>query len=217
MGPFLSNKGSNRSQITVVSNEEIISDDSQVAETMNNYFEKAVKSLNITENQYHLSSTSSSNDGPIETAIKKFNCHPSIIAINRNFTIASYFNFVKVNPSNIDEEISKLNTNKAGIKSDIPSKLLKDISDISSQHLSNIWNREIIENKVFSGNLKKANICPIFKKIEHLLKIIGQLVYYQMCQRFLNEFYKPNYFLTWKNFFRLFYVAIEKVITHKGP
>ena len=63
---------------------------------MNIYFEKAVKSLNITENRYHLSSTSNSNDGPIETAIKKFNCHPSIIAINRNFTIASYFNFVKI-------------------------------------------------------------------------------------------------------------------------
>ena len=91
MGPLLSNKSSNRSQITLVNNEEIISDDSQVAETMNIYFEKAVKSLNITENRYHLSSTSNSNDGPIETAIKKFNCHPSIIAINRNFTIASSF------------------------------------------------------------------------------------------------------------------------------
>ena len=168
-GRLLSNKSSNRSQITLVNNEEIISDDSQVAETMNIYFEKGVKSLNITENRYHLSSTSNSNDGPIETAIKKFNCHPSIIAINRNFTIASYFNFVKVNPSNIDEEISKLNTNKAGIKSDIPSKLLKDTSDISSQHLSNIWNKEIIENKVFSRNLKKADICPIFKKDDRTL------------------------------------------------
>ena len=159
----------NRSQITLVNNEEIISDDSQVAETMNFFFEKAVKSLNITENRYHLSSTSNSNDGPIETAIKKFNCHPSIIAINRNFTIASYFNFVKVNPSNIDEEISKLNTNKAGIKSDIPSKLLKDTSDISSQHLNNIWNREIIENKVFSRNVKKADICPMFKTDDRTL------------------------------------------------
>ena len=47
--------------------------------------------------------------------------------------------------------------------------MLKDTSDISSQHLSNIWNREIIENKVFSGNLKKANICPIFKKDDRTL------------------------------------------------
>ena len=41
MGPLLSNKSSNRSQITLVNNEEIISDDSQVAETMNIYFEKS--------------------------------------------------------------------------------------------------------------------------------------------------------------------------------
>ena len=168
VGPFLSDKGSNKSKISLVNNDEIISDDGRVAEIMNEFFENAVKQLDITENEYHLKKPNDQNC-PLETAITKFDCHPSILAIKRNFKISTKFNFLKVNPSNIAEEISKLNRNKAGVSKDIPSKLLKDTSDISSEHLSNIWNNEIIENKDFSGNLKKADICPVFKKDDSTL------------------------------------------------
>ena len=141
--PFLSDKGSSRSPITLINKGKIVSDDCQVA----------------TENY----------SGAIETAIKKFSCHPSILAIDKNFNVTEKFNFVKINPLNIENEILKLNSNKAGIDKDIPCKILKETIEISSLYLSNIWNEQIIDNKDFSTNLKKANICPVFKQNDRTL------------------------------------------------
>ena len=50
--PLLSEKGTMFVHINLVDNENIISEDRDVAETLNNFFENAVMSLDITENQY---------------------------------------------------------------------------------------------------------------------------------------------------------------------
>ena len=57
--PFLSNKSIQTSQITLVDEDNIISEDSEVAEMLNNFFDNAVnfKDLKINENQYILSNT----------------------------------------------------------------------------------------------------------------------------------------------------------------
>ena len=47
--PFLSNKGDFHKQITLIEGEEIISEDSEVAQKLNDYFENAVKLLDILE------------------------------------------------------------------------------------------------------------------------------------------------------------------------
>ena len=49
----------------------------------NNYFNNAVKSLNLQCDPEHLNSVSDEND-PIEIAIKKFKSHTSIVYINKN-------------------------------------------------------------------------------------------------------------------------------------
>ena len=41
--------------------------------------------------------------------------------------------------------------------------------DIICEPLKNIWNDEIIRNKIFSKNLKLADITPIFKALETIL------------------------------------------------
>ena len=43
---------------------------------------------------------------------------------------------------------------------------LKDVSNVCSTVLANIWNEEIPLNKNFSENLKLADVTPIFKKID---------------------------------------------------
>ena len=45
--PFLSEKNKSREKISLVKNEEIISDDVEVANTLSNYFLNVVKSLKI--------------------------------------------------------------------------------------------------------------------------------------------------------------------------
>ena len=46
----------------------------------------------------------------------------------------------------------------------IPTRRIKDVSDVCSPVLANIWNEEILLNKNFPENLKLADVTPIFKK-----------------------------------------------------
>ena len=42
--------------------------------------------------------------------------------------------------------------------------MLRESSDICAQNLLNIWNNEILGNKVFPQELKLAKVTPIFQK-----------------------------------------------------
>ena len=46
----------------------------------------------------------------------------------------------------------------------IPTRRIKDVSDVCSPILANIWNEEILLNRNFPENLKLADVTPIFKK-----------------------------------------------------
>ena len=54
--------------------------------------------------------------------------------------------------------------NRNGTLKNIPTRRLKDAPDICSPILANIWNEEILLNKIFPENLKLADVSPIFKK-----------------------------------------------------
>ena len=56
--------------------DNIISEDSEVAEMLNNFFDNAVKDLKINENQYILSNTNGI-DNPVDIAVEKYKNHPS--------------------------------------------------------------------------------------------------------------------------------------------
>ena len=78
--------------------------------------------------------------------------------------MSSFLNFSYVTTADIEKEIANLNIKKASTPDNIPTKHLKGTSDICSELLKNIWNEEIINNKIFPSNLKLANITPILKK-----------------------------------------------------
>ena len=61
---IFSNKGDFHNKIILIENDEFISDNKEVAQKLNNFFEPAVKSLGIIENQ-SLLSTSNRIDDPI--------------------------------------------------------------------------------------------------------------------------------------------------------
>ena len=63
--PVLSDKGRSSSKITLIEDEKIISNDEEVAETLNNYFVTVTDSLGIIENSDIISSTEGASD-PIE-------------------------------------------------------------------------------------------------------------------------------------------------------
>ena len=70
--PYLSNKGNFGNEIKLVQNEEIIDDDTNVAEELNNFFKTAIASLDIHRNLYTVENIGNMSD-PVEKAIKDSN------------------------------------------------------------------------------------------------------------------------------------------------
>ena len=79
----------------------------------------------------------------MENALKKYENHPSIIAITEKFNFTLRFEFEAVNLKDIEKEILNLDTKKAAASNSIPAKVRKETSDICSPAVQQIWNDEI--------------------------------------------------------------------------
>ena len=165
----LFSKSVGKQKITLVENNDIITEDKEIAEKFNDYFITTVSSLAITENKALLTDASSIND-PVGRAVKKFENHPSILDIKRNVAISSSFTFSEVGAAEMLIEINALNDKKSGTYMNIPVKRLKEVGDIVAGVLAGIWNEEIIRNKKFAVELKVADITPLHKKLETIYK-----------------------------------------------
>ena len=162
MKPFLSEKCTYASKISLVHNDNVISDDQESADTFNNFFEHAVDNLGIQEYQSdHNIDINSISDDPIDYAIAKYKNHPSIIMINENVSFESRFSFTAVNEDDIQREI--LNPKKPGTSGNIPTKMLKSSSEICSVALQSIWNSETLGKLYFPNKLKLTDITPVYK------------------------------------------------------
>ena len=76
----------------------------------------------------------------------------------------SRFSFKDIFETDILKEISNLNSKKARTFGNIPTKVLKESSEICNIVLKDIWNYEIPETRYFFDNIKLANITPVYKK-----------------------------------------------------
>ena len=92
--------------------------ESGTAETLNDFFSKIVKNLNISR-YCELDTVAANITKPTLRAILKYKDHPSILAIQSQCR-AKTFHFTEVETEGIKKEILKLNKNKASQVSDIP-------------------------------------------------------------------------------------------------
>ena len=72
-------------------------------------------------------------------------------------------------PEEVLSETNYLDNKKVGSCKNIPTKIMKETSEINSQHLAKIWNEQVIRSKNLPNELKLADIIPIFKKEESTL------------------------------------------------
>ena len=79
--PLFPNKIRSKERITLIENENIISNDKKVDETFHEFFSNVLKCLNIFQNPYLISGTSQTD--PVLQSIEKFSKHPSIINIKK--------------------------------------------------------------------------------------------------------------------------------------
>ena len=123
-------KSNNFENITLVENEEVISDEKEVAEVFSKYFDMLVSNLNLKVSENLLSphenllSPHGNIDNPICAAVSKYQNHPSIKIIwtkHRNKT----FSFDNVIFDCINYEIKNLDPHKVIQESDIQTKIIK--------------------------------------------------------------------------------------------
>ena len=87
-------------------------------------------------------------------------CHPSI-AVVKNLSKGSRFDFCRVSAQDAVKEIKKLSTRKATQYADLPSKILKEDSDIFRNFVCDFFNDCILpaSSKVFEKLLVNKLRC----------------------------------------------------------
>ena len=106
----MSHKVTTFPQITLVENDEIISDESKVVNSFSNFFENSAHSLGIKTSEY--SNDNYSLKKPVEIAIKKYEQHPSINLIQENVINNESFHFIPTEQETILKEIINLDNKK---------------------------------------------------------------------------------------------------------
>ena len=119
----------------------IISQDTDVANTLNAFFDNAVRTLEINVPTECLNDVQGISDS-IHEAIQKYTNHPSILKISETVDKMK-FSFNEIVSSDIEAEIKNLNSRKANTFKNIPAKLLKDNRDVCNEPLFNIINNGI--------------------------------------------------------------------------
>ena len=83
--------------------------------------------------------------------------------INQYASFESRFSLKEIREPDIQKEISNLNP-RAGTFGNIPTKVLKDSSNVCNSVLKDIWNYEILGKQYFTKNLKLNDIPPLYQK-----------------------------------------------------
>ena len=155
--------------IIIIENDTLISNKTDLAEKFNNYFIEAVENLEI---EHFVSENEDANiigcEDVIDTIIRKYKSHPSILKIKENVRIENKFEFIDMTSDEMETEIKKLDPKKASMEDDIPAKVLIGSNDIVGKYLSGIFNNSKNSNS-YPISLKVADVTPIPKTKEKFL------------------------------------------------
>ena len=163
-----SDKNGNSGKISLVDDDIIISNDTEIAETFSNYFSSVITSLDIPFNK-ELLSNAEEEKNPLKKAILTYKDHPGIQSINSKHINTAKFSFKEITEEEVSNEILSLHSAKASQKSDIPTKILKVNVDIYSFYLQIILNN-CLKNSIFPEEMKTAEVTPVFKKNDRISK-----------------------------------------------
>ena len=161
--PFFSNKSKSSKNITLIEGEDIVSDDQNVANTLNEFFGNSISILGI--KGYNAIPPNDPSLDIICSIIYKFKNHPSVMKIREHVLITNKFSFCSVNNEIISDHINSLNTSKPTTLNSIPAKFLAMTKGICKSYLSDIFNNSL-QTHSFPLELKLADISPIHKKDE---------------------------------------------------
>ena len=194
--PLLSNKVVSNEKIILVENDKIVENDKKSATVLNRFFSNIIKSLGIP--QYKDAEPVGRNiSDPVLKAIIKYRSHPSIKAIKEQCNTNLYFSLSQLGHDEIMKELNNLDTNKAIQNTDIPTKLIKENSDIFAIFIFENLNNS---HSIFPTSMKNSIITPVHKKgpktSKDNLRLVSILpniskIYERVMFKQMSEFFEP--------------------------
>ena len=169
--PKFTGKSKQKSKITLIENDEIISEEGKVAEILNNYYVDAVPNLGI-EKSYVENVPERKGEkleDKIDSILNQYKSHPSIVMINNKVKVTSKFKFRDTNADEMYRRIISLDSKKAVPAGDVSVDVLKCTADIICKTVADVFN-ENKNNNVYPSNLKVQNVTPLHKGEERTLK-----------------------------------------------
>ena len=154
--PSFTDKTLKDEKVTLVENNKVVSDESELVEIFSRFFGNIVQNLGIDG----LTSTSSDNEAAtIRQAIEKYQNHFRIKVIQENIGTANNLFFELINP----ECIRKITNNLDASKATQDYKIIKDNKDLFSYFIS-ATSSNAVNKGIFPEELKQADAKPIYKK-----------------------------------------------------
>ena len=154
--PSFTDKTLKDEKVTLVENNKVVSDESELVEIFSKFFGNIVQNLGIDI----LTSTSSDNEAvTIRQAIEKYQNHFRIKVIQENIGTANNLFFELINP----ECIRKITNNLDASKATQDYKIIKDNKDLFSYFIS-ATSSNAVNKGIFPEELKQADTKPIYKK-----------------------------------------------------
>ena len=167
--PLFSEKHINGKKITLLEGDKIISEDREVAEILNTFFSNIIDNLELKKDDKILYDTEHNMSDHISTIIEKFKSHPSVLKINELNEDNAVFHFDTISEETLLNIIATLDKKKATAQGGIPTKFLIDYNDIIASSMCTIYNNSLL-NSIFPSLLKVADITPVHKKNDTILK-----------------------------------------------
>ena len=153
---MFSRKCVTKESITLVKDDEIVSESQAIVELFNKFFANIVTQLNLAIDEDLLENVNHISD-PVLRAIEKYKNHPSVKAISEKYN-KNTFSFEHVSLDEIKNNILNLDVKKACQDTDIPTKIIRENCDIFADFNNSI------ASSVFPASVKNANITPVHKK-----------------------------------------------------
>ena len=146
--PFLSDKVKSRETVyTFANNENIESNQNEVAQNFNDFFSNIAKSLKIHEYQCEDDVHNRLSSHPALQAILKYRNHPSINNIRNSSQRFSSFYFSQVDTNTVLKEIRRLSAKKAVQDTETPVKVLKENTEIFAEQICRQFSEAFCSSK----------------------------------------------------------------------
>ena len=161
---------------------------------LTNFF-STVPSRKTSPKEFYKTDLGNDNE-PILNYINKFKNHPSIKVIKSRKKEEQTFTFNYVSYEEVLNEIRKLQTATTIQQNDIPTKILKNKSEVFPRYFhENI--HFCIENSIFPSDLKVVDVTQLSKSNQRLQKITSDpLAFYLIYLRYMKDAYPTKFRVT---------------------